>query len=166
MARSIDELVGLLRDEASRCAELLQAAEREHLALLSGRLEQMQSAAAEKEAILQGLYGQEQRRAALLGRLAVELQVPEGALTLELLAERLPRAQGLRLKRCREELRRRVGRLAEVHRRSEALCRGAIDMLHGAHQMLKCFWVGAPVYRGDGGYPAARVSGRLLRGEV
>jgi flagellar biosynthesis/type III secretory pathway chaperone len=166
MLRSIEELLEVLRDEASRCAELLQSAEREYQALCRCRPEEVQSAVAEKEAILQGLSGLEHRRTALLGRLAVELQVPESALTLDSLAERLPEAQGMRLNHCRDMLRERVGRLQEMHRRSEALCRGAIDMLHGVHQLLKGFWVGAPVYQEDGGYPAARVSGRLVRGEV
>ena len=166
MLRSIDELVGVLRDEATRCAELLQAAEREHLALRRFRLAELQSAAAEKELLLQRLNGLEQKRTMLLGRLAAALQVPQTELTLESLAERLPQAQVLRLKRCRAELRERLGRLQELHGRSEALCRGAIDMLHGAHQLLKGLWVGAPVYQGDGGVPAARVSGRLVRGAV
>lgn len=166
MHRSIDALVGVLREEASRCAELQQAAEREYQALCRCRPEEMQSAAAEKEAILQGLNGLEHRRTALVGRLAAELQVPAAALTVESLAQRVPQAQARRLERSRDELRERVERLQEMHRRSEALCRGAIDMLHGAHRLLKGFWVGAPVYQGDGGYPAARVSGRLVRGEV
>ncbi|MCU0560749.1 MAG: flagellar protein FlgN [Desulfobacterales bacterium] len=166
MLRSIDELVGVLREQASRCAELQQAAEREYQALCHRRLDVMRAAASEKEAILQGLNGLEQRRAALVERLAAEWQLPAAGLTMESLAQRLPGAQAGRLQRCRDELRERLERLQQVQRRSEALCRGAIDMLQGAHRLLKGFWVGAPVYRGDGGYPAAGVSGHIVRGEV
>ncbi|MFO7707953.1 MAG: flagellar protein FlgN [Desulfobacterales bacterium] len=166
MLRSIDDLVGLLREEVSRCAELLQAAEREHQALRRCRPAEMHSAAAEKEAILQAWKGLERQRAVLIGHLSAELQVPETALTVEFLAGRLPQTQALRLERCRAELRERLGRLQEMQRRSADLCRGAIDMLHGAHRLLKGFCGGAPVYQGDGGYPAARLSGRVVRGEV
>jgi hypothetical protein len=96
MLRSIDELVGLLRELASRCAELLQAAEREHQALQPLPPGEMQSAAAEKEAILQGNREVERRRAVLLGRLAAEAAGAGGGADGRGLADRLPQTQASR----------------------------------------------------------------------
>ena len=166
MPQSIDALLAVLREQASCCAELQQAAEREFQALGRRSLEEMHAAAVAKEAILLKWSKLEQRRTALIGILAAELQVPAAGLTMASLAARLPEAQARRVQRCRDELREWLARLQQMNHRSEALCQGAIDMLQGAHRLLKGFWIGAPVYQGDGGYPAARLSGRLVRGEV
>lgn len=166
MLRSIDELVELMRELSDRCAELLEAVAREHQALQRGRLPEMAAAAAEKESILKRIADAERRRTVLLGRLAAQVELPETALTVEILAERLPPAKARRVMQAGEVLRGRVARLRVAQMRSEALCRGAIDMLQGAHRLLKGFLAGAPVYQGDGAYPAARIRGSLIRGNV
>ncbi|MCU0538615.1 MAG: flagellar protein FlgN [Desulfobacterales bacterium] len=166
MLRSIEELIGLLRELCGGCAELLEAVGREHQALRRGRLAELASAAAEKESILKRIADVERRRAALFGRLAAQAEVPGAALTLETLADRLPADEASRVRQAGAALRAWVERLREAQVRSEALCRGAIDMLQGAHQLLKGFLAGAPVYHGGGTYPPARISGALIRGEV
>ncbi len=166
MRRSIDELIGLMRELSNGCAELLEAVAREHQALQRGRLPEMASAATGKELILKRIAEAERRRALLLGRLAAQVGLPEASLTVEALADRLPPAQALRVRQAGAALRGRVDRLRVAQARSEALCRGAIEMLQGAHQLLKGFLTGAPVYHGHGGYPAARIGGTLISGEV
>lgn len=166
MLRSIDELMGLMRELSNGCAELLEAVEREHQALQRGSLPEMAAAAAEKEAVLKRIAEVERRRTVLFGRLAAQVELPEASLSVEALADRLPPAQASRLRLAGGALRGRVDRLRAAQVRSEALCRGAIEMLQGAHQMLKGFLAGAPVYHGHGGYPAARIGGTLISGEV
>jgi flagellar biosynthesis/type III secretory pathway chaperone len=166
MKSSSEELVGVMRELSDACRELHAAVEREHAALLSGRLPEMTAAAADKEPLVRRLSDAERRRAALLERMAAELGLPDTALTVAALADRLPADQAGRLVQWGGELRARIARLQAAQERSEALCRGAVDMIQGAQRLLKGFLAGVPVYHGDGAYPAARVSGSLLRGQV
>lgn len=166
MRRSIDELIGLLHELSDGCAGLLKAVEREQQALRRGRLPELASAAAEKEPILKRIADAERRRAALFDRLAAQVELPAAERTLETLADRLPAAQAGLVRQAGAVLRGRVERLHAAQARSEALCRGAIEMLQGAHHLLKGFLAGAPVYHGGGICPPARISGTLIRGEV
>jgi flagellar biosynthesis/type III secretory pathway chaperone len=163
MYRRMREMTGLLRAEAGLYEDLLAVMGRERQALIRFQPVEAAAAAAEKEKLLRRMEGLEKQRVTRVDVLARDLGVPASALTLEFLAQQSPEPLSGELRRCREALGRLVGRLREENRRSNALCRNAVELLQGAYRLLQGFMVNAPVYNCGGGYHTARLSGKMLR---
>jgi flagellar biosynthesis/type III secretory pathway chaperone len=160
------EMTGVLRAEAGLYEELLAVMGRERQALTRFQPAEAAVASAEKAKLLRRLEALEQQRVALVEVLARGLGAAASALTLEFLAQRSPEPVSGELRRCRELLGRLVGRLREENRRSNALCRNAVEMLQGAYRLLQGFLVNVPVYHSGGGFHTARVSGKMVRDEA
>jgi hypothetical protein len=112
------------------------------------------------------MEGLEKQRLTRVDALARTLGVPAAALTLEFLAQRSPEPLSGELRSCREVLGRLVHRLREENRRSNALCRNAVELLQGAYRLLQGFMVNVPVYHCRGGFHTARLSGKMVRDEA
>jgi flagellar biosynthesis/type III secretory pathway chaperone len=166
MYRRMREMTGLLRAEAGLYEDLLTVMGRERQALIRFQPAEAAAAAAEKEKLLRRMEGLEKQRVTLVDVLAQGLGVPAAALTLGILAQRSPEPISGELRRCREVLGRLVNRLREENRRSNALCRNAVELLQGAYRLLQGFMVNVPVYHSRGGFHTARLSGKMVRDEA
>jgi flagellar biosynthesis/type III secretory pathway chaperone len=166
MIRRMHEMTGLLRAVAGLYEDLLAVMGRERQALIRFQPAETAAAVAEKEKLLRRMEGLEKQRVTLVDVLARDLGVPAAVLTLEFLAQRSPDPLSGELRRCREVLGRLVGRLREENRRSNALCRNAVELLQGAYRLLQGFMVNVPVYHSGGGFHTARLSGKMVRDEA
>jgi flagellar biosynthesis/type III secretory pathway chaperone len=163
MYRRMREMTGLLRAEAGLYEDLLTVMGRERQALIRFQPAEAAAAAAEKEKLLRRMEGLEKQRATRVDVLARDLGVPASALTLEFLAQQSPEPLSGELRHCGEVLGRIVHRVREENRRSNALCRNAVDLLQGAYRLLQGFMVNVPVYHRGGGFRTARLSGKMVR---
>jgi flagellar biosynthesis/type III secretory pathway chaperone len=166
MVRRMREMTGLLRAVAGLYEDLLAVMGRERQALIRFQAAEVAVAASEKEKLLRRMEALEKQRVTRVEVLARDLGIPAPALTLEFLAQRSPEPLSGELRRCREVLGRLIGRVREENRRSNALCRNAVELLQGAYRLLQGFMVNVPVYHCGGGFHAARLSGKMVRDEA
>ena len=130
MTATVDELVGVLAAEAERLRRLLPLLEEQERAL-QGADAQAAMDLAERQARLAGeLRALEQTRRAVVARLAAEVSLPPGQLTLSTLVGRLPRAP-IDLTRLRGELQELGRRVTLLTQRNAFLLERSIGYVRG-----------------------------------
>ena len=166
MTTSLSDLVQILEAEAELYRGLLDIMQRERDAMVKLRRDEMHSAAAQKEALIQQLQAVEEKRSELVLQLADRLGCRPAELTLSQLAQTLPEDREPDLWRCRQTLRALVGRLREETRRSNVLCRHIGELLQAFYGAAKGMAASGPVYQRGGRLDGMRLNGRLVRNEI
>lgn len=166
MTAFLSELAKILQMETVLYRRLLEVMGRERAALLRSHLQEMGSAAAEKDTLIEQLRSTEERRTQLVDRLAERLGCPSGEVTLSLLARTSPAPHGATLRRCQTELLDLVARVKHENQRSEVLCRQAGDLLRASYGVLRGLAVNGVVYHRSGRLQGARLNGKLVRDQI
>ena len=130
MTGAVDELLAVLTEEAHELGRLLPVLEDQQRALLDGDAARVADLARRQEAVAERLSGLEHGRRRLVARVAGDLGLAPGAVTLATLAERLPDPRA-RLGALRSDLRAVVTRLSTVHRRNAFLLARSAEYLAG-----------------------------------
>jgi flagellar biosynthesis/type III secretory pathway chaperone len=162
----IGEILGLVRGQARVLRRLLKLMAAERAALLAPRMEAIRDFGARKEALLEECRVLEADRLARQDRLAELMEVPSEQLTLSTLAAVSAADQAAELSRVRNELCGLVDKLQAENRRSRRLCRDGLAVVQGAFAALKGLAAADAVYRRTGRMQDARMSGRVLNGQV
>jgi flagellar biosynthesis/type III secretory pathway chaperone len=162
----IGGILGLVRGQARVLRRLLKLMAAERAALLAPRTEAIRDFGARKEALLEECRVLETERLARQDRLAELMEVPSDQLTLSTLAAVSAAGQAAELSRVRSELCGLVDKLQAENRRSRRLCRDGLAVVQGAFAALKGLAAADAVYRRTGRMQDARMSGRVLNGQV
>lgn len=166
MNTSLSDLLQILEAEAELYRGLLDVMQRERDAMVRLQRNEMETAAAQKETLIQQLLAVEDKRLEQVLRLADRLGCRPGELTLTLLAQTSPEDRQTDLRRCRQTLLGLVARMREETGRSNALCRHISELLQALYGAAKGMAAGGPVYRRGGRLDEMRLNGRLIRNEI
>lgn len=154
MTDAVDELLDLLSEEAQELGRLLPVLEDQQRALLDGDAARVADLARRQEALAERLSGLEHGRRRLIARVAGDLGLPPGAVTLSALAERLPDPPA-RLGALRNDLRAQLTRLSTVHRRNTFLLARSAEYLAGLLSHIVNALTPTPTYGRQGQHGGA-----------
>ncbi|MGB5984290.1 MAG: flagellar protein FlgN [Desulfobacterales bacterium] len=151
--------MGLMADMAG-CL----AAERE--AVIGGEREQLERQVARKERLVQQIQEAETRRRRQVEAVCASLDISDSTLTLEQLADLAPPAWSQRLRTCRDELQRQLGRVRQANEANQVLVAQSLSLVQGSLQMLGEISPNKGTYGAGGKVTHPSQAGRLLKGAV
>lgn len=169
MQRLIDELMAVLRNEASRYGDLQRILEQEAEAMgMSGRarFEEIQK---EKEALVGTLQAFEKKRIDLVDRIAEAGSIDDRPMTVRRLAAYLDEPMQSDLLAAAQRLRAIIGDVQRQHEHNRRMLSHYVDLIKESLKLLMDAVDPCVVYQGPGGHAGGGLcarGGRVIRGTV
>ena len=165
MKPTIRELIDILEQELQLYECMLDRLRREKTALLGSQPGQLTRLIEEKQVMSVQLTKLETQRQSVLSRIAVELSVPPGQLTLKMIARHVDTLFAERILKMRLALIRVTRAVKLANEESRCLVRHCLGLVQGSISFLRQIISPPPVYGSSGGIAASRENGHLLSGQ-
>jgi len=148
---TMDNLTEILEAQSDIYRALVELAAKKRQVLVDGSLEGLNAVVRAEQALLWRAGRFEERRAALQERLASELGVAPGEMTLQTLVDHLQDKDAARCRRLSRQLRESVDQLQQVNQVNRELITQSLAYVNLSLRLLA---------RAEGGSPTYEVSGR------
>ena len=156
------ELVEILRQEIVQLQQLAQAAAEEQTALRRLAMPTFDSVNHQRMQTLELLHVLESRREAILSDLACQWGIPERALTVSAVIERVGQDLSVTLRGQQREMDRLVDAVRQLMAVNRLAMTKLVDFIQETLAAARPSLDREPLYSGTGAKKAARTSGRVL----
>ena len=166
MTATIETLLSLLETSEGVYQKLLPASQKEKLAALSARADQLTSASEEKEVLLAQLQRLERKRQVLIHQLAAERHMPVEAIKLSTLAGESDAIQSSRAKRLMDSLNQLVPKIKSANEENRAIIQHCLAIVRGALGFFQHWVMPTDVYGASGRMSMHHSGGNLISGAI
>ena len=146
--------------------KLLDLFHAERSAILASDLEELNRIIMDKEMLLQSIRNAEVARRTIADKLAAELGIDTGEMTISRLADMVPDPQASRIQDKGARLKDLIGEIQVASERNRSLCLHALQFVSGSIKRLSALTRPNKVYHASGRIPNDKNIGRMLSGAV
>ena len=166
METDLQELMDVLKAQTGLMADMTRCLAAEREALIGGERDMLERQVARKTDLVEQIQDAEIRRRRQVEAVCQKLDIREPSVTLEQLAALAPPAWSRRLRTCRDELRRLLGRVQQANHANQLLVAQSLRLVQGALHMLGETSPDKGTYGSGGKVAHPTQAGRLLKGAV
>ncbi|MGD9188129.1 MAG: flagellar protein FlgN [Desulfobacteraceae bacterium] len=159
------ELIDILEQEHQLYESLLDRLQREKAVMLGSQARQLTRLTEEKQALSARLATLETRRQSVLNRIAGELNLPAGQLTLRMIARHADSMTAERIVQVRQALIDVTRAVREANEESRCLVQHCLGLVQGSLSFLRQLISPPPVYGASGGIVANAQNGHFMSGQ-
>jgi hypothetical protein len=162
----LDQLLGLLNQEAELYKSMLAVIEREKDAAIRSALNALNAAIQEKERLIQKIRILEELRVQVVRQLAEIFEHGSQDLSLAMIADRISEPYAGRLWQCWANLATLLDKVQAESRRNKTLFEHSLDLLRGSLGLLRELMASNTVYHRTGDIQNAHRVGQIIHGEI
>lgn len=166
MEHLLDKLIGLLAHATRLYESLLRIVQTEKDAVVGLNLKQLNEACKAKDNLLLKLRILEEQRQQVMHRLADELGVSSGGLTLTQLSQQVDESHARRLLEHSQDLLALIRTLQDATQQNKLLMSHSAQLIKGSCDLLNNLMAVDPVYHRSGNVGGGGQTGRLWSGEI
>lgn len=166
MNSTLDQLIGLLRQEAGLYRSLLDVIDQEKEAAVRSDVTALNQAGIDKEAHLLEIQNKEKRRGQLVARLAEEQGVAAADLTLTKISQRVNEPQAGNLRRVSQDFLALLTEVQAANRRNKQIFEHSLELLRGSFNRLNELMSPNTVYFRTGNVQSAKSTGKCVCSEI
>jgi len=166
MNSTLDQLIGLLRQESRLYRSLLVVIDQEKEAAVRSDVNALNQAGIDKENYLAEIKIKEKGRRQLVAHLAAERGVAAADLTLSRLSDGADNPQAAILRRVSREFLSLLRQVQAANRRNRQIVEHSLALLRGSFNLLNELMTPNMVYYRSGNIQSAKSTGKCVSSEV
>jgi flagellar biosynthesis/type III secretory pathway chaperone len=166
MENMLKELISILENQADLYRSLLHILDIEKKAVVSAKLDAVNSARFQKEAILPLIHAGDQKRIDMINKLCDHLNCSSQGMTLTLLAQRVEYPFSLKLIQYAEDISSLVQDIHQENEMNKSLLMHSLKLVRSSINLLVQMMTPSPVYFRTGKMYQGEICGAVLSSSV
>lgn len=166
MNSTLDQLIGLLRQESGLYRSLLVVIDQEKEAAVRSDVEGLNQAAIDKEKHLLEIRSKEKARGQLIARLAALKGIAGADLTLSRICDLAEEPRAAVLKRLSQDFLSLLNRVQTANRRNQQIVEHSLQLLRGSFNLLNELMTPNTVYYRTGNIQNVKSTGKCVHSEI
>lgn len=166
MENLLNELIGVLENQASLYRALLDILLNEKKAVVSAKLDAMNAVRIQKDAVLSMIHAGDEKRKDVVKKISDHLECPSQGLTLTQLAQRLEVPFSLKLTQCAADISSLVQDIHQENEMNKSLIMHSLKLIRSSINLIAQLMTPLPVYFRTGKMYQGEVCGTVLSSSV
>ena len=166
MENMLIELIAVLENQAGHYRSLLDILLNEKKAFVSARLDAVNAARVQKEAVLSLIHAGDEKRKDVVKKISDHLGCPSQGLTLKQLAQRVEVPFSLKLVQCAADISSLVQDIHQQNEMNKSLITHSLKLIRSSINLIAQLMTPPPVYFRSGKMYQGEVCGTVLSSSV